>query len=446
MIPSHLGANSGSNMGSNMGTGVMKGDQSSFIGDALSGNPYFTAGFGLLGVGAGLSLLRQGATRFAYLLQRKYLSSLEISAKDPSYYWVLQWLTKSTLRSGNHFSVQTIRLQSTDGASHKLASHLVPSPGVHYIRWKGHWIKASREREKGALLDISTGVPFETIKLTMIGKSHAPFMKILEEARADEAAQTEGKLMLYTSFANEWRPFGTPRRRRPLQSVILADGIAEGLMSDIKEFLGSGKWYQDRGIPYRRGYMLYGPPGTGKSSMVQAIAGELGYSICLLSLADGMVTDDRLNHLLSVLPEKSVLLLEDVDAVSLETSMQHGLSRLTLSGLLNALDGVGSSEERLIFMTTNHYDKLAPALIRPGRIDVKYLIDLADAGQIRRMFERFYPGQAELAGQFVEALGGRKLSPATIQGHFIQHKESAAEAVRMASDLVDHQIKSAASG
>lgn len=422
---------------------LTKTERGSIIGDALGGNPYFTAGFGLLGVGAGLTLLRQGATRFAYLLQRKYLSSLEISAKDPSYYWVLQWLTKNTLRSGNHFSVQTIRLQSNDGGSHKMASHLVPSPGVHYLRWKGHWIKASREREKGALLDVSTGVPFETIKLTMVGKSHEPFMRILEEARADEAAQTEGKLMLYTSFANEWRPFGMARRRRPLQSVILAKGIAENLMSDIREFLGSGKWYQDRGIPYRRGYMLYGPPGTGKSSMVQAIAGELGYSICLLSLADGMVTDDRLNHLLSVLPEKSILLLEDVDAVSLEASTQHGLSRLTLSGLLNALDGVGSSEERLICMTTNHYSKLAPALIRPGRIDVKYLIDLADSDQIRRMFERFYPGQEGLAGRFVEALGSRRVSPATIQGHFIQHKESAEAAVNTAHNLLTLSSSSA---
>jgi chaperone BCS1 len=68
------------------------------------------------------------------------------------------------------------------------------------------------------------------------------------------------------------------------------------------------------GIPYRRGYLLYGPPGSGKSSFIQALAGELGYNICLLNLSEPGLTDDRLNHLLGNTPERSILLLEDVDA------------------------------------------------------------------------------------------------------------------------------------
>jgi chaperone BCS1 len=68
------------------------------------------------------------------------------------------------------------------------------------------------------------------------------------------------------------------------------------------------------GIPYRRGYLLYGPPGSGKSSFIQALAGELGYNICLLNLSERGLTDDRLNHLLSNTPERSILLLEDIDA------------------------------------------------------------------------------------------------------------------------------------
>ena len=68
------------------------------------------------------------------------------------------------------------------------------------------------------------------------------------------------------------------------------------------------------GIPYRRGYLLHGPPGSGKSSFIQALAGSLGYDICLLNLSERGLTDDKLNHLMSNAPERSFILIEDVDA------------------------------------------------------------------------------------------------------------------------------------
>lgn len=60
--------------------------------------------------------------------------------------------------------------------------------------------------------------------------------------------------------------------------------------------------YCERGIPYRRGYLLYGPPGTGKSSFISALAGHYGYSICMLSLSERTLDDDRLNHLMNIAP------------------------------------------------------------------------------------------------------------------------------------------------
>ena len=96
-----------------------------------------------------------------------------------------------------------------------------------------------------------------------------------------------------------------------------------------------------------------------------SLAGELEYSICVLSLSDRGLSDDRLNHLLSTAPQESIVLLEDVDAafVSREDSPQmksayEGLSRVTFSGLLNAVDGVASAESRILFMTTNYLERL----------------------------------------------------------------------------------------
>ena len=83
---------------------------------------------------------------------------------------------------------------------------------------------------------------------------------------------------------------------------MLDSGVKERLQGDLEEFLHSHKWYTDRGIPYRRGYLLHGPHGTGKSSFISALAGHYGYSICLLSLSDRLLDDERLNYLMNTLP------------------------------------------------------------------------------------------------------------------------------------------------
>jgi chaperone BCS1 len=63
---------------------------------------------------------------------------------------------------------------------------------------------------------------------------------------------------------------------------------------------------------------------------------------------------------------------------------------ITLSGLLNAIDGVASHEGRVLVMTTNHPEKLDPALIRPGRVDMQIAFTLATKHQIREIFSKMY--------------------------------------------------------
>ncbi len=95
---------------------------------------------------------------------------------------------------------------------------------------------------------------------------------------------------------------------------------------------GSGRSADERvsGIPYRRGYLLHGPPGSGKTSFIQALAGALSYNICLLNLSERGLTDDKLNHLLGLAPERSFILLEDIDAAfnkRVQTSEDGWVSR-----------------------------------------------------------------------------------------------------------------------
>lgn len=241
----------------------------------------------------------------------------------------------------------------------------------------------------------------------------------------------EGKTVMYTAMGSEWRPFGHPRKRRPIESVVLDSGLGERILSDCREFIENPGWYSDRGIPYRRGYLLHGPPGCGKSSFITALAGEIEFGICVLNLSERGLSDDRLNHLLSVAPQQTIILLEDVDAafISREDSVQQraayeGLSRVTFSGLLNCLDGVASTEARILFMTTNYLERLDPALIRPGRVDVKEYIGWCSWAQLRQMFLRFYPDYV-LADKFADAVkeSGKNVSPAQIQAYFLFHKQ-----------------------
>ena len=159
--------------------------------------------------------------------------------------------------------------------------------------------------------------------------------------------------------------------------VIMDEKEKRALLGDINSFLdpGARAWYSNRGIPYRRGYLLHGPPGTGKSSLSLSIAGCFHLDIYILSLSS--IREDGLNRLFAELPQHCVILLEDVDAVS-ETRSRDSegedckdIGKVPLSALLNVLDGVASYEGRVLIITINHVEKLNADLVRPGRTDRK---------------------------------------------------------------------------
>jgi chaperone BCS1 len=202
-----------------------------------------------------------------------------------------------------------------------------PSVGNHIFRYRGTWIFVERMRDKTANAGLAAGGGnmWESVQLRMLGRQKQKLFQLLEEAKQLALQQEEGRMIIYTSFGSEWRRFGVPRRRRPLSSVILPDGYANKILHDVRDFLASSQWYTERGIPYRRGYLLYGSPGSGKSSFIQALAGELGYNICMLSLSEMGLTDDRLNHLLASAPDRSIILLEDGTQLILCISLQNDL-------------------------------------------------------------------------------------------------------------------------
>jgi chaperone BCS1 len=101
-----------------------------------------------------------------------------------------------------------------------------------------------------------------------------------------------------------------------MSTVLHNNKEKEALLSDITSFLNPAtrEWYTERGIPYRRGYLLYGPPGTRKSSLSLSITGHFDLDIYILNLAS--VNDSTLNGLFAKLPQHYIILLEDIDVAS----------------------------------------------------------------------------------------------------------------------------------
>ncbi len=129
--------------------------------------------------------------------------------------------------------------------------------------------------------------------------------------------------------------------------------------------------------------------------------------------------DDGLNQMLNCAPMRSIILLEDIDAIFVErTSVKEESQRrqsVTFSGLLNALDGVRSQEGRILIMTTNHREKLDPALLRPGRADMQIQLNYASEVQMKGLFKKFFPEEStENAQEFANQLPEFKLNMAKL--------------------------------
>lgn len=228
----------------------------------------------------------------------------------------------------------------------------------------------------------------DVIKFTTYSKDgQAAVQRKINDILAKKKTASNGINLYTVTGGGYWNSYNITKRH--MSSVILKDGQAERVTNDLQNFLDSEREYVRRGIPWHRGYLFYGPPGTGKTSFARALASEFGLNLYYVSLGD-IGKDVKLVSMLRDIGPQSILLLEDIDIFHAAKERDSDGEELSLSGLLNALDGVVTPHGLITIMTTNNKDALDEAVIRSGRVDLAEEIGLADYKQIRDTFQYFY--------------------------------------------------------
>ncbi|KIK99391.1 hypothetical protein PAXRUDRAFT_533084 [Paxillus rubicundulus Ve08.2h10] len=388
---------------------------------------------------------RVSSSAWSHFVNSFFLTA-HFSEEDYPYDWLMLWLSRrpewqrsrefeTTTRtstpgfSGTRTADNSFGDEEEDGDEEgppgKVKTRVVFQPTfdtTHTIYYRGHWLRVRRTKK-------TDGSGCEVLSISVVARNNTILKQLVLQAKKEYEAEAIHRIQIYFADSHgSWR-WTDSRHKRPMSSIVLNPGVKEMLLNDTRDFLKSEKWYADRGIPFRRGYLLHGVPGSGKSSLIHAIAGELMLDIYVVSLSSSWISDSTLTTLMGRVPARCIVLLEDLDAaftrsvtrdkasngtpdsgnnsgeestaseqpsVSNSRHRRHkdhvsDVNTLSLSGLLNALDGVAAAEGRILFATTNHLERLDPALSRPGRMDVWIEFKNASKWQAEALFRNFFP-------------------------------------------------------
>ncbi len=375
-----------------------------FVRHIFGGQNQFAAGGLLLMVVGGIGVyLRELPERLWWWVIAQTTMMVTVKDDDSAFVWVKEWFLEQEF-------VKRIRRVDLDTTLRGEELSLIPAPGRHWFWYRGRpfvvWFYRSEDKKGAGWTQRRT----ESLTFRTIGRDRTFVKRFVEDIAECHRRRTKMASFLYV-YDDGWDCVQayTPRL---LDSVVLKPGEKEDLLQDVDNFLASRQRYRRLGVPYHRGYLLYGPPGTGKTSLVSGLAARCGMSIYAVNLTE--FNDRTLKSAINQVPENSVILFEDIDCMkagnrrsardecaSMESAGDKSSSNnpdrfgVTLSGLLNVLDGFHAPENVLFVMTTNQIDVLDPALLRPGRIDYKLFLGEAAESQKIELYRRFFPEASE---------------------------------------------------
>ncbi|AES66663.1 AAA-ATPase At3g50940 [Medicago truncatula] len=335
---------------------------------------------------------------------------------------------------GTKATVSTERVKVSKSHDHKKLSFNIDRgeevsddfEGIR-VKWKLICIQEDGSRIRHNDMYASSMSEIRSYELTFHKKhknkiidSYLPY--VMEMAKQIKEANMAIKIHSndYGCWSHEPVKFNHPMS---FNTLAIDEELQREIMNDLDNFVKAKEFYRRTGKAWQRGYLLYGPPGTGKSSLIAAMANYLNYDIYDLDLTD--VQDNKiLKQLILGMSNRSILVIEDIDCtINLQNReedkdvVDNGYNKVTLSGLLNAVDGLWSccGEEHIIVFTTNHKDKLDPALLRPGRMDKQIHLSYCNFSALKQLVVNYLCiTQHELFEEIEVLLGEVQVTPAEI--------------------------------
>src|SRR5690348_15637495 len=256
----------------------------------LLANNVASGGMVLLGGGTLIASLRNVPARIWRHIKNRTVLNLTVTSDDEAFQWIEHWVTEQTFAKKTRSMRLVSRKTSGQPSSardydedEELDYALVPGDGQHMLRYKQSYVWLTIDREKLQMSQESKAFVI-TMTLRMFRGSRELLIELLDEACRMYQERYKKVLRIYapSNYGDGWITAMT-RPPRPVESLVLAPGLFDGLKADLARFYDRVDWYQSMGIPHRRGYLLYGPPGNGKSSLIHTLAASVNKSVAVLS-------------------------------------------------------------------------------------------------------------------------------------------------------------------
>lgn len=397
-------------------------------------NPVIGGACALWLLGSSTYLLRSLPNKLWAFFVRHATVTMSINNSDELFYYMTRWLEDLGI------AARSRTLKAHNGKWGQSKSEITAGYGRHWFFHKKNLFLLSivQETTGGFGKEIK-----EILQITAINRSQKPLRNIIKELKDREEKIIGTRIHRWAK--SEWT-FSHIQPVRRMDSIFLPKIKMNQLLKTIKDFEDSRNFYTSNGIPYHLGIALYGIPGSGKTSLVKALCGHLNRNLYIMNL--GMMGDESLQIALEKAGSKAIVLIEDADTYAAvkarktvlkkelerkndsieEAKAELGISEpenennifdsiLTLSGILNAIDGATSANGRILVMTTNDIEKLDPAIRRKGRIDLELKFECLVEETFKEMLKRLYPSYSLPKMEFKN-----NVSPAELQALVLENR------------------------